>query len=236
MGAIYKFPKFYDWTGQLFFEGTEHSPLSSLSTKVMEIQSLQKNAIVLDLACGTGIIGLWIAENRPDVYVVGVDLAEDMLADAEQVAKEKKLQNISFVCQSVLNMTKDDLISIGRELSRQNIQTEMLVEVPAEMPVEMVVCSYGFSAMSNYQELFEHSVNLLDANGRYVIMDINYPKRTLLSLFMTYCVDNWLWGSNQLKRVWEVMPKQLTNFEKYEKSFKLYHFVPAVFFVAKGVK
>lgn len=225
MGLGYKFPKFYALMDRLFFEGEESSPLSTLGIEMMDVQSLSQDAIVLDLACGTGTVGLWIAEQRPDIHVVGLDLAEDMIMKAESLSKELGLQNVSFICQSALTVTKEDLLSVTPAIEEQ------------KSSIEMIVCSYGFSAMGDYhKEIFEKTVNLLDPDGRYVIMDLNYPTRNLLSIFMTYCVDSWLWGSNQLNRVWEVMPKRLTNFEKHEQPLKLYGFMPAVFFVAKGIK
>lgn len=227
MALGYKFPKFYALIDRLFFEGDENSPLSSIGIEMMDIQSLSQNAIVLDLACGTGTVALWIAQHRPDIHVVGLDLAEDMIIKAESASKELGLQNVSFICQSALTVTKEELFSSRKAIEEQKMPVE---------PVEMIVCSYGFSAMSNYEEVFEKTVNLLAPNGRYVIMDLHYPKRTLLSLFMTHVVDKWLWGSNQLNRVWDVMQKKLTNFEKHEQPLKLYGFLPAVFFVAKGIK
>jgi len=224
MALAYKFPKFYELIDRLFFEGDENSPLSSLGIEMMDIQSLSQNAIVLDLACGSGTVALWMAQNRPDIHVVGLDLAEDMIIKAESTSKELGLQNVSFICQSALTVTKEDLFSVSSAREGQ------------KMPVEMIVCSYGFSAMRNYEEVFEKTVNLLAPNGRYVIMDLHYPTRNWLSLFMTHFVDKWLWGSNQLNRVWDVMPKRLTNFEKHEQPLKLYGFLPAVFFAAKGIK
>lgn len=229
MGLAYKFPKFYEWIDRLFFEGDENSPLSTLGIEMMDIQSLSQNAIVVDLACGSGTVALWIAQQRPDIHVVGLDLAQDMIIEAQSTSKELGLQNTSFICQSALTVTKEDLLSLS---PAQDIGIE-----EQKRDVEMIVCSYGFSAMGHYhKDIFESTVNLLAPNGRYVIMDLNYPTRNLLSLFMTYCVDSWLWGSNQLNRVWEVMPKRLTNFEKHEQPLKLYGFLPAVFFVAKGIK
>lgn len=224
MGLAYKFPKFYEWIDRLFFEGDENSPLSPLAIKMMEIQSLPHNAIVLDLACGAGTVALWIAQNRPDIYVIGLDLAEDMIAEATNTAKVRGLQNVLFICQSALTVTIDQLLALS---STQRESTDR---------IEMIVCSYGFSAMSNYQEVFTKTVDLLAPNGRYVIMDLHYPTRNWLSLFITHVVDRWVWGSNQLNNVWDTMSKQLTNFEKHEQPLKLYGFMPAVFFVAKGIK
>ncbi len=239
MGLAYKFPKFYELIDRLFFEGDENSPLSTLGVEMMDIQSLSQNAMVLDVACGSGTVALWIAEQRPDIHVVGLDLAEDMVIEARNTSKELGLENISFICQSALTVTSEELLSVastrfasGRSSPAQTIGIEEQTR-----QIEMIVCSYGFSAMGHYhKDIFEKTVELLAPNGRYVIMDLNYPTRNLLSLFMTYCVDSWLWGSNQLNRVWEVMPKRLTNFEKREQPLKLYGFMPAVFFVAKGIK
>lgn len=237
MGLAYKFPKFYELMDRLFFEGDENSPLSALGVEMMDVQSLSKNAVVVDLACGSGTVALWIAEQRPDIHVIGLDLAEDMVMEAESTAKELDLQNTSFICQSALTVTSEDLLSVTSTSSVRSRPAQDIGSEEQKRQIEMIVCSYGFSAMGHHhKDIFEKTVELLAPNGRYVIMDLNYPTRNWLSLFMTYGVDSWLWGSNQLNRVWEVMPKRLTNFEKREQPLKLYGFLPAVFFVAKGIK
>ena len=130
MALGYKFPKFYEFIDRLFFEGDENSPLSSVGIEMMDIQSLSQDAIVLDLACGTGTVALWIAEQRPDIHVVGLDLAEDMIMKAESVSKELGLQNVSFICQSALTVTKEDLLSVSPAqdigIEEQKRQIEML--------------------------------------------------------------------------------------------------------------
>jgi len=224
MSLGYKFPKFYALMDRWFFESEKNSPLSNLGIEMMDIQSLHKNAIVLDLACGTGTVTLWMAQHRPDIHVVGLDLAEDMIIKAKSESKKLGVPNVSFLCQSALTVTEEEIFAVSTAIEAQN------------RGIDMIVSSYGFSAMSNYEEIFEKTVNLLAPNGRYVIMDLHYPTRNWLSLFMTHFIDKWLWGSNQLNRVWEVMSNKLENFEKHEQAFKLYGFVPAVFFVAKGIK
>ena len=224
MGLAYKFPKFYSLIDRLFFVSNENSPLSPLAIETMDIQSLNSNAIVIDLACGSGTLALWIAKRRPDLHVVGIDSAEDMIEEANSIAKELDLDNVSFTCQSALTINNDDVLSVSSATEK------------SASPVQMIVCSYGFSAMKNHVNMFEQTTKLLNSGGRYIIMDLHYLKQDWLSLFMTHCVDNWLWGSNQLNPVWEVMPQKLINFVKHEQPLKLYRFIPAVFYIAKGIK
>lgn len=224
MGLAYKFPTFYGLIDRLFFTSDQNSPLSPLAIENMDIQSISPNAIVIDLACGSGTVALWIAKQRADIHVVGIDSAEDMIAAASNTAKKLGLENVSFTCQSALTINNEALLSISSATEQ------------SASPVQMIVCSYGFSAMENHVKMFEQTANLLASGGRYVIIDLHYSTRNWFSLFMTHCVDNWLWGSNQLKPVWEVMPQKLVNSVKHEQPLKLYHIIPAVFYVAKGIK
>lgn len=50
----------------------------------------KENVRILDLACGTGEISVRLAEKGYDV--TGVDISEDMLAQAQQKAADRKLQ------------------------------------------------------------------------------------------------------------------------------------------------
>ncbi|KAA6451384.1 class I SAM-dependent DNA methyltransferase [Bacillus swezeyi] len=63
----------------------------------------QKETVrILDLACGTGEISVRLAEKGYDV--TGVDISEDMLAQAQQKAADRKLQ-IHFFQQDMRDLT-----------------------------------------------------------------------------------------------------------------------------------
>lgn len=70
------------------------------------IRNLPAGSEVLDVCCGTGDIGLEIAENRRDVQVTGLDFSPAMLEEAER--RRKGLQNIRFLQGNALELPVED--------------------------------------------------------------------------------------------------------------------------------
>jgi len=221
MALAYEFPRFYRWVDRNFFDDAETSPLSDMCAEMMAVETLEPGSVVIDLACGTGTVASWIAAQRPDVRVVGVDAAPDMVEDARRAGNADGLDNLTFVGRSATALTMHDIAeAVGATGCR----------------VEMIVSSYGFSAMRDRDAAIDATLRLLSPGGRYVIIDLHYRDRNLLSRFMTRVVDPILWGSNQLAPAWQLLPCRLDAFEKRARPVKLYNVVPAVFFAARGIK
>ena len=107
MGSAMK----YIW-GERFIEDTigdiryRISPLSfyqvnPVQTKVLydtarEFADIKKTDTVLDLYCGIGTIGLYMA--RDAGHVIGVEIIEDAVRDAAQNAKLNGIENAEFFC------------------------------------------------------------------------------------------------------------------------------------------
>jgi len=222
MPAGYRLPNVYGLVDRLFFEAETHSPLCALARDAMDIDTLPRRATVLDLACGTGTVALWIAAQRPDLHVFGVDLARDMIDEARAEARRQGLSNTTFICRSVFDLSAGDLRRPGAEPTD---------DVSA---LDMVVCSYGFSAIPQHAKAFSVTLELLAEGGRYVIMDVHYARAGLRARLLAATLDRRIWGSDQLKASWRVMAESLDDFEKRDQPFRLYGIVPAVFFTARG--
>jgi len=82
-------------------------------------KTLNKNDLILDLACGPGNISERIAKNWPFVSVVGIDGSKEMLKQAEQKLSKGLMKNLTY-----------ELIDINSIASGENIfpiQAEVLV-------------------------------------------------------------------------------------------------------------
>jgi len=66
---------------------------SKLYNKVKEYVGSNKN--VIDLYCGTGTIGIFISKNN---NVIGIEINEYAIKDAEENKKINKIDNINFIC------------------------------------------------------------------------------------------------------------------------------------------
>ncbi len=67
-----------------------------LYNKALEYANIQKTDIVLDAYCGVGTIGLIAAKDAK--YVLGVEVVEDAIYDAEENAHRNQIKNAEFLC------------------------------------------------------------------------------------------------------------------------------------------
>ena len=120
-------------------------------------------AAVLDLACGTG-------QNFPFLThrvglqgkIIGLDHSSGMLRGARRSLA--RCHNIEgFLLRHDANTLSSDI------LQRQtNLRA-----------VDIVVCTFGFSAMRDWEIAFHRSFDLLKPGGFYLILDVHAKKSTL---------------------------------------------------------
>ena len=67
-----------------------------LFNKAKEYANLKSDEILLDLYCGTGTIGLTMAHECKTL--VGVEIVQDAINDAEENAKMNGINNARFIC------------------------------------------------------------------------------------------------------------------------------------------
>lgn len=68
----------------------------NLYNKAKEYSNLQKDEILLDLYCGTGTIGLTMANECKEL--IGVEIVESAIEDAKENAKINGIKNSRFIC------------------------------------------------------------------------------------------------------------------------------------------
>ena len=118
---------------------------------------------VLDLACGTG-------QNFPHLRsalgengrIIGVDVSGGMLRKARQTASRAGCAPLSLM-----------------QIDAARLTPSLLVEETGLAEVDAVICTYGFTAMRNWEEAFHRSYALLKPGGTYLIHDIHAQKRNL---------------------------------------------------------
>lgn len=66
---------------------------------IIKTCDLKGNERILDLACGFGRHALEFAKRGYEV--VGVDITEDFIKDAQKNAQEMKLNNVTFICSDI---------------------------------------------------------------------------------------------------------------------------------------
>jgi len=226
MSLLYKFPKVYDWATKKMLEGPNLKDFKeNICPVFLKIERLPASSIILDLACGTGNVALWIAQQRQDVHVLGIDVSEAMLERARVRADEKQLSNVVFLHKVPLALTSQNILDCFDVLPNNNA------------PLDMITCSHGYSAMKveTHQSVFEHTLSLLKEGGSYVIMDIYLDESHSLASRFFRKFDSMIFGANDgYKKYWLLLKDTLTDFEIDEVCIKQWG-VPTNWYVARGV-
>jgi ubiquinone/menaquinone biosynthesis C-methylase UbiE len=193
---------------------------------MLHLDAIKSDSIIIDLCCGTGVFTFWIAEQRPDVHVIGIDDAPHMLNEAMATASEKKIKNVSFLCKSVTELKEEHL----------HLPEQSSIEVD-QLPVAMIVSFLGFSAMENYAEVFRNTLSLLPEGGTYLIADM-YREPKILNRVANFFYEGILLGANSLRRCFDPMQEMLAEYQIYQKTipddiFRIPTMSP---YIARGVK
>ena len=122
---------FYDNIGNYTFRVSYNSffqvnkyGVDILYDKVKEYANLNNKEKVLDLYCGTGTIGIYLAENAKEIF--GIEINKNAINDAFNNIETNKIKNIDFLCHDVStikNVYKDiDLLIVDPPRSGLNIE------------------------------------------------------------------------------------------------------------------
>lgn len=83
-----------------------------LCKKAVEFINPGPNEYGVDLYCGTGIFGMAIAKLHSDVFVTGVEINKNAVADAKENAVANGLSNVGFFCGDSADFAKNTYGSI----------------------------------------------------------------------------------------------------------------------------
>ena len=112
---------------------------------------------VLDVACGTGDVGFEILKKH-SVSITGIDLSPKMIELAQGKARQKKLDNITFIEGDAENLPLDD------------------------NSVDCLTISYGFRNISNYEQALEEFLRVLKPGGKLGILEFSKPKSKFIGI------------------------------------------------------
>ena len=104
----------------------EISPLSFFQTttqgaeilfqKVEDVAEIDQNTTVIDVCCGTGVIGLSLANKCKKV--IGIDIEESAIEDAKKNAKNNNIENAEFIASPAEKVLPEVLAECEKEGSR----------------------------------------------------------------------------------------------------------------------
>lgn len=91
-----------------------------LYNKAKEYANLKSDEILLDLYCGTGTIGLTMADKCRNL--IGVEIIEDAIKDAEENAENNNISNARFIC--------GDAAQAAEELKKEGLKPDVIILDP----------------------------------------------------------------------------------------------------------
>ena len=141
--------KHYDVTSRLY--PVPGYPQRAQRLRAVEALGLRPGDTVVDIACGTGLNFPLIEQViGPDGRIVGVDLTDAMLAQAQHRMETNGWSNISLV---------------------QSDAAEF--EFPSE--VDAILSTYALSQVPECGDVVAHGAAVLNPGGRWVVLDLKVP-------------------------------------------------------------
>jgi demethylmenaquinone methyltransferase/2-methoxy-6-polyprenyl-1,4-benzoquinol methylase len=192
--------KHYDLTSRLY--PAPGYPQRAQRRRAVEALGLRPGDGVVDIACGTGLNFPLIEEAiGPDGRIVGVDLTDAMLAQAQDRIRTNGWSNVSLVQADA-------------------------AEFDFPTGVDAILCTYALSQVPECAEVIADGAAALSRGGRWVVLDLKVPANTprWLAQLATAIVrpfasiDEWI-----MRRPWEAiraaMQEELADLSWTELSF-----------------
>jgi demethylmenaquinone methyltransferase/2-methoxy-6-polyprenyl-1,4-benzoquinol methylase len=157
-------------------------PQQAQRRRAVRALGLRPGSTVVDIACGTGQNFPMIERAiGPDGRIIGVDLTDAMLAQAQRRTEQNRWRNVSLLQADAAEYT-----------------------FPAE--VDAILSTYALSHVPGCGDVIAHGAEALTCGGRWVVLDLKAPDNAprLLEQLGTTCgrrlgsIDEWL-----ARRPWE---------------------------------
>ncbi len=174
--------KHYDFTSR--FYPVPGYPQQAQRLRAVEALGLSPGDRVVDLACGTGLnFPLLEGVIGPEGSIVGVDLTDAMLAQAQDRIETNGWRNISLV--------QADAASF---------------DFPTG--VDAILSTYALSQVPECADVIAHGATALSGGGRWVVLDLKVPDNTPRRLAQLgtavvrpfASIDEWI-----MRRPWEAI-------------------------------
>jgi len=129
-------------------------PHGAQRLRAVRALGLRAGDSVIDIACGTGLNFPLIEQAiGPEGRIVGVDLTDAMLAQAEHRIETNGWRNVSLVHADAAD-----------------------VDFPTE--VDAILCTYALTQVSECREVIARGAAALAEGGRLVVLDLKLPDST----------------------------------------------------------
>jgi ubiquinone/menaquinone biosynthesis C-methylase UbiE len=174
--------KHYDITSRLY--PAPGYPQRAQRLQVIGALGLRPGDSVLDIACGTGLNFPLIEDViGPDGRIVGVDLTDAMLAQAQDRIETNGWSNVSLVQADA-------------------------AEFDFPTGIDAILSTYALSQVPECANVIAHGAAALSAGGRWVVLDLKIPETTPRWLTQLGIATAGRFGSLEewiMRRPWEAI-------------------------------
>ena len=128
----------------------------------------RENLKILDIGCGSGCIGLALADEFKNSFVTGIDIKDSILDICRKNAELNKIENIVFKKMDILKQIpefKFDIVVSNPPYIAAHEITELQPEVSLFEP--KVALNGGNDGLSFYKRFFQILPSLLCENGNF---------------------------------------------------------------------
>jgi ubiquinone/menaquinone biosynthesis C-methylase UbiE len=198
--------KNYDFTANLYYLLGYRE--WAYRRKAVDALRLQPGNTVVEIACGTGLnFSLYQEAIGPQGKIIGVDLTDAMLVQAQQRIEEHGWQNVELV-----HMDARDY------------------QFPAS--IDAIISTYALSLMPAGEQVLESGTNALAPGGRFALLELQIPEnwpdwmiKAGLWLMKPFAVtDEWL-NRRPWKSIRQTMQAQLADVSTTEMYLGLTYII-----------
>jgi demethylmenaquinone methyltransferase/2-methoxy-6-polyprenyl-1,4-benzoquinol methylase len=169
----------------------------ALRSLVNEKNGLMEDAVILDVATGTGDFALQALSLRPK-KIIGIDISEGMLRGGKEKIKQKKLD-------SLVNLQWGD---------SENIQFP-------DATFDAVIVAFGVRNFENLQKGLQEIGRVLKPKQKVIILELTVPTQPILKLlyqFYSFYILPFLGRFfSKNKEAYEYLPSSIRAFPQGEK-------------------
>ena len=200
------FSNFYDSSlEKLYFESRK---------RAIELLDLTSGQTLIDIACGTGANFKHIKATNTELEIYGTDFSEGMLKKGQATIDKNKWKNITLFQADAQELT---LSFIEKQINKN-------------LRFDRVICVLGLSVIPDWENVLEKMLNLLNENGRIVIVDVFAEKRN----FNTWLVEKFA-RADLDREIWQTLENKVADFHQEYLPVKV-NKVGGKLFVATGIK
>lgn len=206
--------KWYDVFASFYDNSLEKLYFNSRK-RAVELLDLQPEQTILDVACGTGANFGHILKHNKNVIIYGTDYSEGMLRRAQYIINKHEWKYV--------DLFKAD----ARDLTKQLVAKETHNNVSS---FDRIICVLGLSVIPDWEKVLDLLIELLNEDGKLVIMDVYAEKRN----FNTWLVET-IAKADLDRNIWQTLETKTKDFYMEYLPVKV-NKVGGKLFVAVGTK